>query len=120
MKADSDGPFEGLVRYYVSNAHRDAAGAGCIVAALATDVARNESSGLRTVVEDSVSTYIDDLVTVLPGRNKVAKRKAAFAVLSEMIGALILARVTGERLSSELLTTVLEDLLRRRDNYSKS
>jgi len=35
-----------------------------------------------------------------------------------MIGAVILARVTSQRLGDELLETVIEDLLERRDNRS--
>jgi hypothetical protein len=46
----------------------------------------------------------------LPGRNKAAKRKTAFAVLSEMVGAVILARITVQKIADELLETVLNDL----------
>ncbi len=112
MRNHPNGPFEGLVRYYVSTAHRDATGAGCVVAALASDVARHNSPELSKVVERTVTTYIDDLVAVLPG-DESAKRRMAWAVLSEMIGAVILARVTNAALANELIGTVVADLLTR-------
>jgi TetR/AcrR family transcriptional regulator, transcriptional repressor for nem operon len=115
MANHPNGPFEGLVRYYVSNAHRDATGAGCIVAALASDVARHNSPELSKLVENTVITYIENLIAALPGEDKSAKRRMAWSVLSEMIGAVILSRVINPTLGNELTKTVVADLLERRD-----
>lgn len=115
MANHPNGAFEGLVRYYVSNAHRDATGAGCIVAALASDVARHDSPELRKLFEETVIVYIENLISALPGEDRTAKRRMAWAVLSEMIGAVILARVINSTLADELTRTVVTDLLERRD-----
>lgn len=97
----------------MSNAHRDALGAGCIVAALASDVARHNSSELLTYVEKTISIYVDDIVTSLPGVEESERRRIALAVLAEMVGAVILARVTHQKLAQELVETVVDDLLER-------
>lgn len=118
MENHPNGPFEGLVRYYVSNAHRDATGAGCIVAALASDVARSKSPELAKLLEETITIYIDNLIAALPGTDKAAKRRMAWAILSEMVGAVILARVINPALGDELTRTVVADLLARQDQLT--
>ncbi len=115
MANHPNGAFEGLVRYYVSNAHRDALGAGCIVAALASDVARHDSPQLRKIFEETVVIYIDNISAALPGTDDASRRRLAWAVLSEMIGAVILARVINPTLGEQLTKTVVTDLLARRE-----
>jgi hypothetical protein len=100
-------------RYYVSNAHRDALGAGCIVAALASDVARHNSPELLRYVEKTISIYIENIVAAPPDVEELERRRIALAVLAEMVGAVILARVTRQKLAQELVETVVEDLLER-------
>jgi hypothetical protein len=100
-------------RYHVSNAHRDALGAGCIVAALASDVARHNSPELLRYVEKTISIYIENIVAALPDVEELERRRIALAVLAEMVGAVILARVTRQKLAQELVETVVEDLLER-------
>ena len=61
------------------------------------------------------SVYMENLIAALPGEDETAKRRIAWAVLSEMIGAVILARVINPELGDELTRTVVADLLERRD-----
>jgi hypothetical protein len=85
------------------------------VAALASDVARHNSPELSKLLEETVSVYMENLIAALPGEDETAKRRIAWAVLSEMIGAVILARVINPELGDELTRTVVADLLERRD-----
>jgi TetR/AcrR family transcriptional repressor of nem operon len=85
------------------------------VADLASDVARSKSPELTKLLEETIILYIDNLIAALPAEDKTAKRRLAWAILSEMIGAVILARVTSRALSGELTRTVVADLLERRD-----
>ena len=114
MKEHTNDPFEGLVRYYVSNAHRNATGNGCIVAALASDVARQNSPELIKYVESTIAIYIENIIAALPDVDEKIRRRIALAVLAEMVGAVMLARVSGQSLADELVKTITEDLLERR------
>ncbi|GJE61561.1 putative HTH-type transcriptional regulator [Methylobacterium trifolii] len=110
--APTGDPFATLVRYYVSEEHRDHPGAGCSLATLAVDASRSEDPALRSFFGTIVSRYLDLLVTIMPGEGVADRRSAAVAALSEMVGAVILSRVVPDpSLSREILDSVADDLL---------
>ena len=55
--AASDDPLETLVRYYVSDYHRDNPGQGCGLAAMAADAARHGDPVLRECFGSIVGLY---------------------------------------------------------------
>jgi TetR/AcrR family transcriptional repressor of nem operon len=112
--AASDDPLQTLVRHYVSDYHRDDPGHGCSLAALAADAARHDDPALREFFGSIVSNYIELLTALVPGRDPIAKRSTAIAVLAEMIGSVVLSRVVPDpTLSGEIIDTVSNDLVKR-------
>jgi TetR/AcrR family transcriptional regulator, transcriptional repressor for nem operon len=112
--SQTDTPLETLVRYYVSDHHRDDPGHGCSLTALATDAARCDDPDLRSFFGIIVRKYIELLTTLVPGKDQTAKRSAAIALLAEMVGSVILSRVVPDlTVSTEILEIVSKDLIER-------
>lgn len=103
-------PFAMLVRFYVSPRHRDETGGGCAVAALAVDASR-QGGAIRSAFRAGISSHIAFLSRIIPGASAAAKRKKALCAMSEMVGALVLARATkDDALSDEILDAVASHL----------
>jgi TetR/AcrR family transcriptional repressor of nem operon len=119
--AASDDPLETLVRYYVSDYHRDNPGQGCGLAAMAADAARHDDPALRECFGSIVSNYIGLLTKVVPGGSAKTKRSAAITALAEMIGSVVLSRVVPDpALSDEIIDTVSNDLVKRHAKSSRT
>lgn len=88
-KAGANGApsFAGIVRSYLSRAHRDSRDSGCAVAALVSDVARADVAP-RQVMAEHVETFIDTVARSLDGDDE-----RAIVAVSAMVGALTLSRV---------------------------
>lgn len=103
IETADDDAFNALVTFYVSSLHRDTPGAGCALNALAADATHGDTA-LQAVFVDSLSAYIDLLTSVAPGRTKANRRQSAVCALASMVGAVILARASGNSaLSDEVL-----------------
>jgi TetR/AcrR family transcriptional repressor of nem operon len=101
---DPKAPLKGFLDDYLTAQHRDRRGEGCIYAALASDVTRQNSPALRRAFTTGLQPLIDTLVRIVPGRSRTARRQRALAYLSAMVGALILARAVDDaELSDEIL-----------------
>lgn len=99
-----------LLEGYLSSRHRDRSAAGCPIAALGVDVAR-QGGAARSAFSRGLRPFIDMLQRLVPGRSAEAKRKAALSTLSGMVGALILARAVDDpALSDEILAAARESL----------
>jgi TetR/AcrR family transcriptional repressor of nem operon len=93
------GSPEGMLRRYLSKAHRDAPGAGCPMPALASDMAR-QPAPVRRAYTEGVRDAISRIGRLAPGADPGAR----LALLAAMVGALALARaVNDEKLSAALL-----------------
>lgn len=79
---------------YLSPAHRDAPGAGCAIAALASDMPR-EGAALRHTFTAAVRERMRRIARLLPGRGR-AREDAALALLASLVGALALARAVDD------------------------
>ncbi|MBY6263698.1 TetR/AcrR family transcriptional regulator [Azospirillum sp. 412522] len=98
-----DGALAALLDSYLSTRHRDHSGAGCPIAALGVDVAR-QGGVVRAAFTRGLRPFLEGLVRLVPGRSAEAKRRAALATLSGMVGALVLARAVDDpALSEEIL-----------------
>jgi TetR/AcrR family transcriptional repressor of nem operon len=97
---------------YLSPAHRDRPGEGCVLAALGAEAARH-GSPVRAAFTEGVRPVVDMLTQVAPGKSKRVKREKALAIYSSMVGALVLARAVDDaELSEEILQSVLASIIR--------
>jgi TetR/AcrR family transcriptional repressor of nem operon len=114
LHGSSAHPLAGLIRFYLSKAHRDQPGEGCAFAALAPDVARLKNPALKKVFEagmESRLALIDELLSDAPDE---ATRNQSITLVSTMVGALVLSRaVENKALSQRILKTVADDLIAR-------
>ncbi|PWC66323.1 TetR family transcriptional regulator [Azospirillum sp. TSH7] len=105
-----DEALAALLDGYLSPRHRDHSAAGCPIAALGVDVSR-QGGAVRGAFTQGLRPFIDRLQRLVQGRSEEAKRKAALATLSGMVGALILARAVDDpTLSEEILEAARESL----------
>lgn len=99
-------PLTAIVKAYLSPAHHDDPGNGCLLAALGSDVAR-QSTLVRRTVTDGVQAQIDLLATLQHGDDDDDKREAALVLYASMIGAMVLARAVDDAdFAQEILTAV--------------
>jgi TetR/AcrR family transcriptional repressor of nem operon len=91
---------------YLSPAHRDQPGEGCVLAALGAEAAR-QGSPVRGAFTRGVRSAVEMLTRLSPGKSERARRKRALATYASMIGALVLARAVDDpELSEEVLQSV--------------
>ena len=113
--AAPDGPFAALVTHYLTPRHRDRAADGCAFATLGAEAAR-EGKAVRSAFADGLRPMLRILAKAIPGRSKAARRRKAVAAMSEMVGAMILARAVDDpALSDEILAAARLDLLAASD-----
>ena len=103
-------PLAEVARGYLSPGHRDAPGAGCLMAALGPEVSR-QAKPVRDAVTQSLGATFDTLARLAPGKSPAERRKQAIATYAGMVGAMVLARAVNEpELSDEILETVADTL----------
>lgn len=95
--------LETAIRAYLSPAHRDAAGAGCLIAALAPEVARHPRATRETLVR-GLEPSLELLTTLLSERRGTTVSRAdAAAFFGLLAGTLQLARATPQRAQSDAI-----------------
>lgn len=103
-------PFRTLIEHYLSSAHRDDPGSGCILPALAADAARRDDPALRAIFVKAIQFYLDQIAALSSASPDAAGRHPA-AILSEMVGAVILSRVIADTpLAETLIAAVVGDI----------
>ncbi len=118
LKGAAD-PRAAFVRAYLSGKHRDRVGAGCLLPALAAE-ARREPHAIRDVFTRAIQSYADRLDQPVDARTHQT-RAEALSTLSEMVGAILLARVaTDPRLSEKILEAACGHILSVRLNPDKA
>ncbi|PWC36002.1 TetR/AcrR family transcriptional regulator [Azospirillum sp. TSO35-2] len=102
-ETSGDDALSALLAGYLSPVHRDNSAAGCPVAALGVDAAR-QGGVARGAFTRGLRPFLDVLGRMVPGKSAEARRRAALATLSGMVGALVLARAVDDpALSDEIL-----------------
>jgi TetR/AcrR family transcriptional repressor of nem operon len=87
---------------YLSTAHRDDPGDGCLMASLASDIAREPA--VKRAMTTHLTALIDRMAAHFPWRSKRDARGDTIRLLASTVGALILARaVDDDALSAEIL-----------------
>jgi len=96
-------PLSAVANAYLTRAHRDNPGAGCLLAALGPDVSR-QGPAVRRSVTSYVRSTVDLLMKLVPGTSKAARREKAISTYATLIGAIVMARAVDDRaLSQEIL-----------------
>jgi TetR/AcrR family transcriptional regulator, transcriptional repressor for nem operon len=104
-------PLRALIEGYVSSAHRDDPGSGCILPALAVDAARSDDPALRAVFITAIQGYLDQIAKLSSANPGAAGSRHPAAILSEMVGAVILSRVIADDpLAESLIAAVVADI----------
>lgn len=102
-------PRDAFVRAYLSQQHCDRIGEGCLLPALAAE-ARREPQALRSVFTRAIRAYTDRL-DQSDGAPTARSRAEALATLSQMVGAILLARVADDpALSQDILAAVRDHI----------
>ncbi|MDB5854692.1 MAG: Transcriptional regulator, TetR family [Herminiimonas sp.] len=108
-----EGGLQRIVDAYLSTRHRDNPGSGCVVAALAGDVPR-QAEPVRDAFAKEFETLVDTLVASMPGKGEAVRRELAIALLTQLVGTIMLARALGGgALSDEVLAAVSASLRRQ-------
>jgi TetR/AcrR family transcriptional repressor of nem operon len=86
-----ESPLREIIRRYVSRYHRDHPSEGCVMPALASEIAREPEE-----VRHTFTTWVERLITGIavycPGETLEARRDAALALTAGMVGAVALSR----------------------------
>jgi TetR/AcrR family transcriptional repressor of nem operon len=99
-------PLAAIASHYLSQEHRDNPGAGCVVAALSIEAAR-QGPMVRAAFTEATKRFIETLEQAVPGRSAKTRRRQALTSLAAMVGAVALARTVGQAsLSEEILDAV--------------
>jgi TetR/AcrR family transcriptional regulator, transcriptional repressor for nem operon len=102
-----------IVDSYLSRAHRDAPGTGCVVAALGTDIAR-QPRRVRKAFTREIKDDLEFLSRLMPDDDKERRYEDAIVAFASMAGALILARaVSDEDLSELILKSTAKRVIKR-------
>ena len=109
LTANAGHPKRAFLDSYLSAAHRDYPGSGCVMAALGPEIARD--SAARKPFTRCVKHVIEGMAGRFPWRRRGAARRNAIHLLSAAVGALTLARAVDDPLlSDEILESVRDSL----------
>jgi TetR/AcrR family transcriptional repressor of nem operon len=109
-------PAEGLATYldfYLSAAHRDTRTSGCPLPFLSADAPRLDASS-REQFAQGVAGLTDRLAQALVALDRPDAEEAAGSMLSEMVGAVALARAEPDPVRSDVILSRTRASLRRR------
>jgi TetR/AcrR family transcriptional repressor of nem operon len=114
-RAPAKSALSAIVDAYLSAAHRDRPDRGCALAALGAEGAR-ESPAARPALALQMEGLLGLLAEHVPDRPGVSRRHHAIAVLSGLVGGLVLSRLADDRQASdEILAAVRGHLTRPAD-----
>lgn len=111
-------PAQGMAAYldaYLSTRHRDTRSSGCPLPYLSADAPRLTPAA-RQRYADGVASLTAALAARLEALGRADAETEASSVLSEMVGALALARAEPDRERSDLILSRSRDALKRRLN----
>jgi TetR/AcrR family transcriptional regulator, transcriptional repressor for nem operon len=109
LRANVSNPKREFLDNYLSVAHRDHPGSGCVIAALGSEIARD--SVARKKFTQRVKHMIEGMAGRFRWKRKDASRRNSICLLAAAVGALTLARAVDDpRLSDEILESVRDSL----------
>jgi len=113
---DGRSPAEGLSNYidfYLSKKHRDARGAGCPMAALSSDLPRLPEQ-TRTLFAEGARHLVESMTEKLTALGYAEPQALARSTVSELVGALSLARAETDPKRSDAILADSRQLLKKR------
>ncbi len=112
-RMDSARTLEEYVSRYLSPAHRDRPGEGCVMAALGGEIPR-QGAAIRSEFTDAVRAAMQRIAALTP--NAEEADDGALAIVATMVGALTLARAVDDPvLSDRILAAAHERITARPD-----
>ncbi|HEY4253299.1 MAG TPA: TetR/AcrR family transcriptional regulator [Roseomonas sp.] len=93
--APGEDAVRAAVARYLAPRHRDHPGEGCALAAFGSEIHRRPPS-VRRAFTDGVRTLSARLAAILPGRERQRPEDAGLAMLSALVGTIILARAVDD------------------------
>jgi TetR/AcrR family transcriptional regulator, transcriptional repressor for nem operon len=115
--SSEDDPQKALTAFladYLSPAHRDTGTGGCPASAFPVDAARSRK-GLQAAFAGGVESYLEIFAARMEGDKREARQRAV-ALLSGLVGALLLSRAVKKadpRLSDELLSSARKQICKQ-------
>jgi len=107
--------FAAFVNAYVSREHRDRPEGGCAIAALASQIPR-ENPKIRNAFDSGVEGLVEIVESLLPHNAGRDTRGVAVSMMAEMTGAIAAARAVRDRaLSDAILDATRKSLIERAD-----
>ena len=94
--------FPAIVEQYLSAAHRDHAGQGCVIAAIGSEIARQPRS-VRDSFTREFKHSLEYLAELMRENNSSRSTEDAIAAFVSMVGALIIARAVNDETLSDLI-----------------
>ena len=82
-----------MIERYLSVRHANSPGTGCVLSALAPELAR-KPAGVRKRIEASLEAYRERLLPFIPGQTREEKLAKCKLLFASMAGVLMIARVT--------------------------
>ncbi|KAA1179270.1 TetR/AcrR family transcriptional regulator [Rhizobium tropici] len=105
-----DQPLEALLAHYLSHRNVVEHATGCVFAALTQEVSRHGPK-MQSTFTGGLMGLVEVLEEIVPGETPEERRRKAFASLSAMVGAVILARaMDSSELSQEFLSATRQEL----------
>jgi AcrR family transcriptional regulator len=96
-----EGGLENWIRSYMRREHRDRPEIGCAAAALVSELARRPKTS-RAKFAENFGRLFDEIAEHLPrGGSPERRRQTAIGIFSTLMGALQLARASGDESTSE-------------------
>jgi TetR/AcrR family transcriptional repressor of nem operon len=104
-------PLGAVVSFYLSMGHRAQKMDGCPIVALGSDAAR-QGSEVRASFETGIMSHLEMLSQWLADTGDEEASSRAMAILSTMVGAVVLSRAVNDRqLSKQLLQAAAKSVL---------
>jgi TetR/AcrR family transcriptional regulator, transcriptional repressor for nem operon len=102
-----------IIESYLSDAHRDSPGTGCVIAALGGEISRQPRS-VRDAFTEEFKLGLEFLRELAATGDNPLNEGEALAAFASMVGALILARAVSDRtLSDQIMTDAIKWIERR-------
>ncbi|HEY1748769.1 MAG TPA: TetR/AcrR family transcriptional regulator [Xanthobacteraceae bacterium] len=109
--ANPDDPLGAAVALYLSTEHREERMDGCPVAALGSDAGRQRAD-VKASFEAGIREYLEMLDVWVDGAEDKEPSAKAMAILSTMVGAMVLSRaVNDEQLSKQFLQAATKSVM---------
>ena len=110
VAANPKDPLGAVLAFYLSKAHRAEKMEGCPLVALGSDAAR-QSADVKASFEAGIREHLNILSSLLSKTDAEERREKAMAILSTMVGAVMLARIVNNpRLAQGFLNAATESV----------